>query len=136
MSDTSGSNASGHGASGDGTGGNGASGEGRRGEHLPQVYLDFQQRYPEIADAQGELARTVRAATPFDEKTDRLLKLALAIGAEADGAVRSNVRKALQHGASLEEIRAVALAAITTCGFPTAIAGLRWIEEVVGQQPQ
>jgi hypothetical protein len=31
----------------------------------------------------------------------------------------------------MDEIRAVSLLAITTCGFPTAIAGLRWIEDVL-----
>lgn len=69
---------------------------------------------------------------PCWRSRDRLpAPLALAIGAEADGAVRSNVRKALQHGATVEELRAVTLATITTCGFPTAIAALRWIDEVL-----
>lgn len=99
-------------------------------DYLPGIYQQFLAHFPEVAEAQGTLARAVRERTPFDEKTDRLIKLGLAIGAQAEGAVRSNVRKALQHGASLEEIRAVALAAITTCGFPTAIAALGWIEEV------
>ena len=40
----------------------------------------------------------------------------------------SNVRRALA-GATPDEIRHVALLAITTTGFPTAIAGLGWIEE-------
>lgn len=100
-------------------------------DHLPSVYVQFLERFPEIAEAQGALARTVRETNPFDERTDRLIKLALAIGAEAQGAVRSNVRKALRHGATVDEVRAVALAAITTCGFPTSIAALGWIEEVV-----
>ncbi|MFI7426715.1 carboxymuconolactone decarboxylase family protein [Micromonospora sp. NPDC049836] len=100
-------------------------------DHLPNVYLRFLERFPEIAEAQGTLARTVRETNPFDERTDRLIKLALAVGAEAQGAVRSNVRKALHHGATVDEVRAVALAAITTCGFPTTIAALGWIEEVV-----
>lgn len=99
-------------------------------EHLPRVYVGFTERYPEVAAAQGELARTIRESAPFDERTQRLLKLALAIGAEADGAVRSNVRKALQHGVTPDEVRHVALLAITTCGFPTSIAGQRWIDEV------
>jgi 4-carboxymuconolactone decarboxylase len=99
-------------------------------DYLPSIYLQFQERYPEIAAAQGELAVAVRERSPFDDRTDRLIKLALAVGAEAQGAVRSNVRKAMQHGATLDEVRAVALAAITTCGFPTAIAALGWIEEV------
>jgi 4-carboxymuconolactone decarboxylase len=99
-------------------------------DYLPGVYQQFLDRFPEVAAAQGALARTIRESNPFDERTDRLIKLAVAVGAEAEGAVRSNVRKALSHGASLEEIRAVALAAVTTCGFPAAIAALGWIEEV------
>jgi len=100
-------------------------------EHLPRVYVGFTEQFPEVAAAQGELARAIRERSPFDQRTERLLTLALAIGAQAEGAVRSNVRKALEHGASVTEIRSVALAAITTCGFPTAMAGLRWIDEVV-----
>ncbi|MEV4489904.1 carboxymuconolactone decarboxylase family protein [Micromonospora coxensis] len=103
-------------------------------DYLPGIYVQFLERFPEVAQAQGALARTVRERNPFDDRTDRLIKLAMAIGAEAEGAVRSNVRKALQHGATLDEIRAVALAAITTCGFPTAIAALGWIEEVAAGQ--
>jgi alkylhydroperoxidase/carboxymuconolactone decarboxylase family protein YurZ len=103
-------------------------------EYLPEVYLEFTQRYPDVAEAHGELARTVDNATPFDERTTRLLKLALAIGAEADGAVRSNVRKSLAQGVTENELRAVTLLAITTCGFPTAIAGLRWVDEVLARE--
>jgi 4-carboxymuconolactone decarboxylase len=103
-------------------------------EYLPEVYLEFTRRYPEVAEAQGELARRVDDATPFDERTTRLLKLALAVGAEADGAVRSNVRKSLAQGVTQTELRAVALLAITTCGFPSAIAGLRWVEEVLARE--
>jgi 4-carboxymuconolactone decarboxylase len=103
-------------------------------EYLPEVYLEFTRRYPEVAEAQGELARRVDDACPFDERTTRLLKLALAVGAEADGAVRSNVRKSLAQGVTETELRAVALLAITTCGFPSAIAGLRWVEEVLARE--
>lgn len=100
-------------------------------QYLPDVYVKFLERFPEIAEAQGVLARTVREHNSFDDRTDRLIKLAMAVGAEAEGAVRSNVRKALQHGATVDEVRAVALAAITTCGFPTAVAALGWIDSVV-----
>jgi 4-carboxymuconolactone decarboxylase len=48
--------------------------------------------------------------------------------------VRSNVRKALAAGDTAAEIRHVALLAITTCGFPTAIAGLGWIDEVLARE--
>ncbi|MGY2003991.1 carboxymuconolactone decarboxylase family protein [Blastococcus sp. SYSU DS1024] len=102
--------------------------------YLPRIYQDFTERFPDVAEAQGRLARAVREQSPFDEKTERLLTFALAVGAEADGAVRSNVRKAMAHGATPEELRAVALHAITTCGFPTAVAALRWIDEVLSAE--
>lgn len=104
-------------------------------EYLPNIYLQFLERFPEVAEAQGALARAVRDRNSFDDRTDRLITLALAIGAEAEGAVRSNVRKAIAHGATLDEVRAVALNAITTCGFPTAIAALSWIEDVATAEP-
>jgi 4-carboxymuconolactone decarboxylase len=100
----------------------------------PGVYLEFTRRYPQVAEAQGELARTVDDASPFDERTTRLLKLALAIGAEAEGAVRSNARKSLAQGVTETELRAVVLLAITTCDFPSAIAGLRWVDEVLERE--
>ena len=103
-------------------------------DHLPKVYVDFTERYPEVAAAQGELARRLREASPFDEVTNRLIKLALAIGSESEGAVRSNARKALQAGASPDDLRAVALQAVTTCGFPTCVAALRWLQEVFDAQ--
>ena len=102
--------------------------------HLPRVYVDFTEQFPDVAAASGELARVVRERSPFDERTERLITLGLAIGAQAEGAVRSNVRKATEHGATAEQIQAVALAAITTCGFPTAMAGLRWIAEVLAAE--
>ena len=109
-------------------------GENAMTDHLPSVYVEFTERYPDIAAAQGELAKAVRAATPFDEKTDVLVKLALAIGGSAEGAVRSNVRKGLEHGLTPDELMSVSTLAITTCGFPTAIAGYQWIREVLASQ--
>ena len=100
-------------------------------DYLPEIYVEFQRRFPDVAEAQGALARVIRERTPFDNRTDRLVKFALSVGAESQGAVRSNVRKALEHGVTVEELRAVALEAITTCGFPTAVAALRWIEQVI-----
>lgn len=99
-------------------------------EYLPGIYQEFRERYPGVASAQDTLAQEMASATPFDDRTVRLLKLALAVGAQSEGAVRSNTRKALALGASADELRAVAMLAVTTCGFPTAIAGLGWIDDV------
>lgn len=103
-------------------------------DYLPGIYQQFRQRFSAVAGAQDALAREVSAAAPFDQRTLRLLKLALAVGRESEGAVRSNARKALSLGASADELRSVALLAVTTCGFPTAVAGLGWIEDVVSAE--
>src|SRR5215204_4518989 len=100
-------------------------------EHLPQIYRTFRESYPDVAIALDELAAQADRAGPLDEGTQRLVKLGMAIAAESPGAVRSNVRKALDAGHSAEEVRHVAVLAITTCGFPTAVAGTEWIEQVL-----
>lgn len=103
-------------------------------EYLPGVYKRFRNDYADVSAALDALGEAVDVAGPLDERTQRLIKLGLAIGAVADGAVRSNARKALAAGATAEEIRHVALMAITTCGFPTAIAGIGWVDEVLAAE--
>ncbi|MGE5228277.1 MAG: carboxymuconolactone decarboxylase family protein [Deltaproteobacteria bacterium] len=100
-------------------------------EYLPDVYLGFREHYPAVAAALDGLGEAVDGAGPLDERGVRLVKLGLAVGALAEGAVKSNARKALAAGASPDEVRQVGILAITTCGFPTAIAGLGWIDEVL-----
>lgn len=99
--------------------------------HLPDVYVRFREAYPAVATALDGLGEAVDDAGPLDERTARLVKLGLAVGALAEGSVKSNARKALAAGASADEVRQVTMLAITTCGFPTAIAGLGWVDEVL-----
>jgi 4-carboxymuconolactone decarboxylase len=103
-------------------------------DYLPDVYVNFREDNPEVAKALDQLGKSVDSAGPLDEKTARLVKLGLAIGSEAEGAVRSNARKALAAGAGKAEVRQVALLAITTCGFPCAVAGIGWVDEVLGAE--
>ena len=100
-------------------------------DYLPDAYVGFRASYPSVASALDELARATEEAGLLDPRVLRLVKLALAVGSLSPGATRSNTRKALDAGDSPEEIRQVAVLAITTCGFPTAIAALGWIEEVL-----
>lgn len=102
--------------------------------HLPGVYVRFREAFPGVAGALDGLGEAADQAGPLDERTARLVKLGLAVGALAEGAVRSNARKALAAGASHDEVRHVAMLAITTVGFPAAIAGLGWIDEVLAAE--
>ncbi|HLV03487.1 carboxymuconolactone decarboxylase family protein [uncultured Georgenia sp.] len=103
-------------------------------EYLPEVYRSFRRRFGEVVDQHDAVARSVDAAGPLDEQTLRLVKLGIAIGAQADGAVRSNVRKALDAGASREAIEHVILLGLTTRGFPATIAAWKWATEVFGAE--
>jgi alkylhydroperoxidase/carboxymuconolactone decarboxylase family protein YurZ len=100
-------------------------------EYLPQTYTSFRADHPEVAAAVDAVGAAADVAGPLDERSLRLAKLGIAVGALAEGAVRSNVRKALQAGASPEEVRQIGVAAITTVGFPAAIAAIGWMDEVL-----
>jgi alkylhydroperoxidase/carboxymuconolactone decarboxylase family protein YurZ len=62
-----------------------------------------------------------------------LIKLALAAGAKLEGAVHAHTRRGLEEGVSPEELRHVAMLAITTLGWSSAMAVLTWIEDVAGK---
>ena len=100
-------------------------------EYLPEIFEQFRTDFPEVAAAYRELASTLHETGPLDRKTRSLVKLAISVGCEAEGAVRSHVRKALDDGISQAEIEHVILLALTTAGFPKTIAALKWCREVI-----
>jgi alkylhydroperoxidase/carboxymuconolactone decarboxylase family protein YurZ len=99
-------------------------------EELPSAAGDVAKRHPALWKAYAALGKTVSEAGPLDGRARRLVKLALAIGAGSEGAVHSHTRRALVEGLSPDELKHVALLAVTTLGFPQAIAALSWIEDV------
>jgi alkylhydroperoxidase/carboxymuconolactone decarboxylase family protein YurZ len=99
--------------------------------YLPGIYRNFQQQFPEVAKAYEDLAGKCHDWGPLDEKTRQFVKLGTAIGVSSEGAVKSHARQALEEGATTDEVRHAALLALTTAGFPTMIAGLRWVDEVI-----
>jgi alkylhydroperoxidase/carboxymuconolactone decarboxylase family protein YurZ len=99
--------------------------------YLPEIYEQFRADFPEVARAYDALSGSLHEAGPLDQRTRRLVKLGIAVGAEAEGAVRSHVRKALDEGISRQEIEQVVILGLTTAGFPTTIAALKWTREVI-----
>jgi alkylhydroperoxidase/carboxymuconolactone decarboxylase family protein YurZ len=101
-------------------------------ENLPPVVQELARKYPAVWEAYGRLGEAAAAAGPLDGRTARLVKLALAIGAGREGAVHSHARRALRAGFTPDELRQVALLAITTIGWSGAVAAYCWIEDIVG----
>ena len=102
--------------------------------YLPEVYRDFQKQYPDIARAYDALADKCHEQGPLDLKTRRLIKLGVAVGINSEGAVRSHARRALEEGLSKDEVRHTVLMTLTTVGFPTMIAAMKWVEEVIAKK--
>lgn len=100
---------------------------------LPKAVNLLMQAYPEVWENYSRLGEACGNAGPLDQKTRRLVKLALAIGAQSEGAVHSHTRQARDEECSSEEIRQVALLAITTLGFPRALASLTWIGDILDE---
>lgn len=99
--------------------------------YLPKKYQDFASSYPEIFDVYKELGTKIRTSGPLDEKTQNLVKLGIAVGANSRGAVMSHTRKAIDTGATKEEIHHAILLAMSTTGFPNMIASYYWADEVM-----
>lgn len=99
--------------------------------YLPELYKVFSEEFPEVLKEYKQLGVTCRSSGPLDEKTQDLVKLGIAAGTNSRGAVMSHTRKALNTGASKEEIFHVILLSLTTIGFPKMTAAMGWVLEVL-----
>lgn len=96
----------------------------------PKTYRAFVKRYPKLGAAWETISEAGKEG-PLDERTARLIKLGIAIGALREGAVHSSVRKALASGASKDEIEQVVALAAGTLGLPATVAVYSWVHDVL-----
>jgi alkylhydroperoxidase/carboxymuconolactone decarboxylase family protein YurZ len=102
-------------------------------ETLPDSVSLFEKKHSAVWEAFATLGEACHEAGPLDEKTRRLVKLALAIALRHEGAVHSAARNALKSGVMREEMEQVAILAITTVGWPAAHAAMTWIDDNLGK---
>jgi 4-carboxymuconolactone decarboxylase len=100
---------------------------------LPERPANFARKNPEIWASFEALAGQCHRAGPLPDKTRRLVKLGIALGAGFEGGVHAQVRNALAEGITPDELRHVALLGLTTIGFPAFMAALTWINDVLGK---
>ena len=96
---------------------------------LPRAFETFRKRYRSVYKAYEALGGAAHEAGPLDQTTRELVKLGMAIGGRLEGAVRSHAQRAREAGATPQEIEHVVLLAVTTSGFPTAVAAFTWVED-------
>lgn len=97
----------------------------------PPTYQRFVARFPQLGEAHEAVAQAVDAAGPLDRKTCALIKIGLATGAGLESAVRSHVRRALQNGATEQEVEQAILLAMNTLGFPRTVAAWSWARQQI-----
>ena len=98
---------------------------------VPKHYRKIGELYPEFAATHEKLASVARGSGPIDEKTAHLIQLAAAIAVRSEGSVHSHARRAIEAGATADEVRHVAMLLATTIGFPAVAAALDWLGDVV-----
>ena len=96
----------------------------------PKTHGQFTARFPSLAKAWEETANAGREG-PLDEKTQRLVKLAVAIGAMREGAAHASVRKARAMGIGEEAIEQVVALSAGTLGMPSTVAAYTWVRDVL-----
>ncbi|MEW5843373.1 MAG: carboxymuconolactone decarboxylase family protein [Bacteroidota bacterium] len=101
---------------------------------LPMRFERFLKEYPEIAVAYETLGDAIHHQGPLNQKERALVKLALATGSKMEGAVHAQVRKGIKLGLTKNEIRHVALLSIPTIGFPSAMAVMSWVDDILDKK--
>ncbi len=96
----------------------------------PKAYRQFIESHPQLGDAWGMISQA-GATGPLDERTQRLVKLGIAMGAMRSGSVHSGVRKALDLGITADEIQQVVALSAGTVGMPCTVACFDWVQDVL-----
>ena len=95
-------------------------------------YQVLKERHPGFLDAAEALGKAVKNEGPLDEKTAQLIQLAAATTIRSEGSVHSHTRRALDAGATADEIHHALILLTGTIGFPGVAAALSWADDVIG----
>jgi alkylhydroperoxidase/carboxymuconolactone decarboxylase family protein YurZ len=98
---------------------------------VPERFRIFCERHPGVAAAYESLAAECRKAGPLVAREQTLARLGIAVGSQVEGAVRSQVRKALDAGLTPDEIRHAMMLSLSTIGYPRMMAALTWAEDLL-----
>ena len=94
-------------------------------------YTWLVSKFGKVLQSHQELGKAVREAGPIDEKTAHLIQLAAAAALRSEGGVHSHVKRALQAGATADDVYHSLILLTSTIGFPTVAASLSWAKDVI-----
>ena len=94
-------------------------------------YLNLKKRHGELINAVEAMSSAARSAGPLDEKTIHLIQLGAAAAIRSHGSTHSHTVRALEAGATAEEIRHAVIVLTSTIGFPIVAAALSWVDDAI-----
>jgi alkylhydroperoxidase/carboxymuconolactone decarboxylase family protein YurZ len=101
---------------------------------IPKQFQNFTKNNPEITAAYENLSAACRRGGPLNEREYALVKIGIAAGSHLEGAVHSQVSKALDKGLRPDEIRHAIMLSIPTIGFPRMMAALTWANDIIERE--
>ncbi len=81
--------------------------------------------------AHEEAGKLAKETGPIEAKTGNLIQLAACVALRSEGGVHSHARRAMQAGASKDEIYHTIALLINTVGFPTTAAAFSWVNDLM-----
>jgi len=96
---------------------------------IPQWYEFLKEKFPNYMKAVENLGEIIKDEGPLDSKTIQLIKLGAAASIRSEGSVHSHVRRALENGASKEDVYHTLISLTSTIGFPNVAAALNWADD-------
>ena len=97
-------------------------------EKLPSGAAKIAKKYAPVLSAAWRRLCKVRSPRCTNAASR---ELAIAVGAESEGAVHSHVRRGLDEGLSADDLLHVSLLAIPSIGLAKAVAAMTWIEDIL-----
>lgn len=97
----------------------------------PKRFTELQEQYPELFKAAEALGKAAREAGPLNAKVTQLVQLGAACALRSEGGVHSHARRAREAGATPEEIYHAVVALTSTIGFPTMVAAVTWVDDIL-----
>lgn len=100
-------------------------------DKTPDHYESLKARFPKVMAAVESLGGSARAEGPLDVKTGHLIQLAAAAASQSEGGVHSHTRRAVETGATPEEIYHTLILLVSPIGFPKVAAAISWAEDII-----
>lgn len=98
---------------------------------IPKPYVRMAETQPDMMAAYEKLGEACMTGGPIDRKSASLIKLAISATAGLEGAAHSHARKALEAGATPDELLHVTLLCVPTIGFPSMMRARGRVEDVL-----